>query len=62
MTGKAHAGTDCLIFKKELYRNNFMLGDVSLGHVGIGRALRVYRWSWLLKKILVVCDMLKPGK
>lgn len=41
MTGKAHAGTDCLIFKKEVYHNNFMLGDVSLGHVGIGRALRV---------------------
>jgi hypothetical protein len=41
MTGKAHPGTDCVIFKKELYRNNFTLGNVFLGHVGIGQALRV---------------------
>jgi hypothetical protein len=31
MTGTAHRGTDCIIFKKDLYRNNFTLGDVFLG-------------------------------
>ena len=41
MTGKAHPGTDCVIFEKELYRNNFTLGDVFLEQDGIGRALRV---------------------
>jgi hypothetical protein len=41
MTGEDHPGTDCVIFKKELYRNIFTLGDVFLGQDGIGRALRV---------------------
>jgi len=37
LSGEAHGGTDCFIFKKDYYRSKFTLGDVFLGYPPVGR-------------------------
>lgn len=40
MTGEEHPGTDCIVFKSDLYRKYFDLGNVFLGYPPIGNVMK----------------------
>mmetsp|Transcript_25756 Transcript_25756/g.42879 ORF Transcript_25756/g.42879 Transcript_25756/m.42879 type:complete len:360 (-) Transcript_25756:162-1241(-) len=40
MTGEKHSGTDCIIFKKDLYPAKFRLGNLFLGFPPVGSVFR----------------------